>query len=152
MLSHGRWILSNGLYPAEEMLTMHQGLHFTFQKWLSCIILYKVYLIKGELALRAFMGICTIIFVLLLKKLLKLMKAKFGKEMSGDNDAGIDLIIVSSSIIIAKGTVPSPRIFSLIFLVLELICLENYKKSKNNIRYLIPIPILTCLCMNFHID
>ncbi len=141
MLNHGRWILNHGLYPQEEMFTMHAGLSFTIQKWLSCLILYGVYLIKGEIALRVFMGICTIIFMILLKKLL---------SMISKNQLFVNLVVVASSMVISTGIVASPRIFTFIFLVLELMCLEKYKKSKDNYKYLIPIPFLTCLCMNTH--
>ncbi len=141
MLNHGRWILNHGLYPQEEMFTMHAGLSFTIQKWLSCLILYGVYLIKGEIALRVFMGICMIIFMFLLKKLL---------SMISNNQLFVNLFVVAPSMIIATGISPSPRIFTFIFLVLELMCLEKYKKSKDNYKYLIPIPFLTCLCMNTH--
>ena len=141
MLNHGRWILNNGLYPKEEMFTMHMGLSFTIQKWLSCLILYGVYLIKGEIALKVFMGICTIIFMVLLRKLLSILSK---------NNLFINLFTVASSLIISKNIVASPRIFTYIFLVIELICLEKYKQSKDNYKYLIPIPFLTCLCMNTH--
>ena len=141
MLSHGRWIFNNGLYPQEEMLTMHVGLHFTFQKWLICIILYGLYCVGGEVALRCFMGLCMAAFIILLKYLLNMVNKNYTVN---------NLFILVSSIIIAHNIVASPRIITYILLVLELIFLEKYKNSKDNYKYLIPIPLLTCLDMNFH--
>ena len=38
----GRYILKNGLYPEYEPFTVHQGMSFTFQKWLCCILFTKL--------------------------------------------------------------------------------------------------------------
>ena len=52
MLNHGRYIMKNGLYPQYEPFTVHEGMEFTFQKWLSCILFWLIYKYLGKVAQR----------------------------------------------------------------------------------------------------
>ena len=42
LLSHGRYVLNHG-FPHVEFLTMHEGLHFVMQQWLSSVLFYVIY-------------------------------------------------------------------------------------------------------------
>ena len=55
MLNHGRYIMKNGLYPQYEPFTVHEGMEFTFQKWLSCILFWLIYKYLGKVALKLFL-------------------------------------------------------------------------------------------------
>ena len=42
IINHGRYILAHG-FTNIEPFTVHEGLAFSFEKWLTCIVFYKVY-------------------------------------------------------------------------------------------------------------
>lgn len=74
MLNHGRYIMKNGLYPQYEPFTVHEGMEFTFQKWLSCILFWLIYKYLGKVALKLFLYGVYMAFVFAMYKLLEYKK------------------------------------------------------------------------------
>mgnify|MGYP001042706518 CR=1 FL=1 len=67
-------IMKNGLYPQYEPFTVHEGMEFTFQKWLSCILFWLIYKYLGKVALKLFLYGVYMAFVFAMYKLLEYIK------------------------------------------------------------------------------
>lgn len=141
ILNHGRYIMEHG-FTNIEPFTVHEGLQFSFEKWLTCVIFWGVYCLgraKGIYLFLVFMGIAIV--------------AAFYKlcmELSDKNH-------VTSCAVTAAALLPTfmafmvsrPQVFGYLFLVIELLLLEKYVKTEKY-RYLIPLPFISILWMQLH--
>ena len=63
LLSHGKYIINHG-FPYLDVLSMHTGLDFVMQQWLSSVIFYIIYEYFGKLSFYVFIFLmnCLITF------------------------------------------------------------------------------------------
>lgn len=142
MLNHGRYILANGLYPQYEPFTVNTELHFTFQKWLACILYWAIYKTTGALGLKAFTAIIYCAFNLSLYKLVNYLTKNSCKVRNA-------IIIGFSNILMYSFYDVRPQVFTYLFLVIEIYCLEKFIKEKKA-KYLAVIPVLSLLEIQLH--
>lgn len=142
MLNHGRYILQNGLYPEYEPFTVHSELHFTFQKWLACVIYWIIYKYTGAIGLKLFNAAIYCLFDLVLYRLLNYV----AQDKSRIHNL---VIIVLMNALMYQFYYVRPQIFTYLFLAIELLCLEKYIKEKQS-KYLIVIPFLSLAEIQLH--
>lgn len=141
MLNHGRYILKNGLYPEFEPFTVHEGLHFTFQKWLCCILFWVIYKYCGKLALKVFCLIVYLAFDLVMYKLLEYIRPKASTQHM--------FTLAVMNVFMGQFMFTRPQLFTYLFLAVEILVLEKYVKE-HNIKLLAVIPLLSFLEIQIH--
>lgn len=139
LLSHGRYVLSNG-FPHVDILSMHTGLNFVMQQWLSSVIFHLIYDYLGQIALYIFMILINCLITYLIYKLCVVIS---NKKFSSCFITVITMIILQRWYI-----VPRPQIFTFIILITLLIMLELYSSKRK--KYLYFIPLLSVLLINLH--
>ena len=141
MLNHGRYIMKNGLYPKYEPFTVNEGMEFTFQKWLSCVLFWLIYKYLGKTALKLFLYGVYMAFVFAMYKLLEYI----------NKDAKIQnlstLVIMNAAM--TQYLYTRPQLFTYLFLAIEITVLEKYVKE-NKTKLLAVIPILSLVEIQLH--
>ena len=140
-INHGRYILNYGFTDIEPF-TVHEGLAFSFEKWLTCITFYKIYDWLGAWGMYAFMLIIFAVIIWLFYRGCMLFSG-------GNENASIIVTCVCMCFFGWSYIRTRPQIFSYIFMLAEVICLEKYARS-GNVRKLFPLPLLSFLYMQFH--
>ncbi len=141
LINTGKYILNNG-YIKIEPFTIHEGLNFIVQQHLTDIIFYLVYSNFGITGMFILINIINIIIVYLLYKICLLVS---------QNQIKISLLItiIIDMMMSVSVLTTRPQIFDITFLLLEIYLLELYIKNKNS-KYLIGLPIIALLMINFH--
>ena len=139
LLSHGRYVLNHG-FPHTDFLTMHSGLHFVMQQWLSSIIFYSFYKIFGVLGIYFIVwGANFIILFLLYKLCIKINNNKFISSM---------ITIIVDVLLSFISITCRPIIFSLIIYILLFYIMESYRRQESKIIYF--LILLSLLEINLH--
>lgn len=141
MLNHGRYILKNGLYPEFEPFTVHEGMHFTFQKWLCCILFWLIYKYCGKLALKLFCLLVFLAFDFAMYKLLMYTKPNSKVQHL--------LTLAVMNIFMGQFMYTRPQLFTYLFLAVELLILEKYVQE-HKVVLLAIIPILSVIEIQIH--
>ncbi len=134
LFSHGRYVLENG-FPHMDFLSMHQGMSFVMQQWLSSVIFYLAYHFLHSIGVYFVVWICNAIIIYLLYLLcMKISKNLFISCM-------ISLII---SLLLEICFITSrPFIFTIMIFLLLLYIMESYREKKGKqIYFLIGLSIL----------
>ena len=118
LLNHGRYIFDNG-FPHVEPFTIHSGLSFVMQQWLSASIFWIIYKYLGEMGLRIILLILLVIIVYIVYKLCMLLSDNKFYLSSG-------ITIVIAMLLAAFYIVDRPQVFSCIIFLLEFYLLELY--------------------------
>ena len=140
-INHGRYILENG-FTNIEPFTVHEGLAFSFEKWLTCISFYKIYDWFGVWGMYVFMLIIFAAIIFMFYKVCLLF--------SGNSENISILVTAVFMYFFAPAYIRTrPQIFSYFFLLAELYCLEKYART-GKIKKLFPLPLLSFLYMQFH--
>lgn len=139
LLSHGRYVLNNG-FPHVDVLSMHTGLNFVMQQWLSSVIFYIVYNYLGKIAFYIFIFLMNLVITYLIYKLCVVIS---NKKFSSCFITVITMILLQRWYI-----VPRPQIFTFIILIMVLIMLELYSSKRK--KYINYMPLLSVLLINFH--
>ena len=139
LFSHGRYVLTHG-FPHVDFLSLHQGLHFVMQQWLSSVIFYVIYKYFGMFGLYIFVWIFTIIILFLIYKLCMLI---CNNMFISSVIAAVCLSLIELAFITCR-----PIIFSLVIFILLIYLMELYrKKPGKSIYFLI---LLSLLEVNLH--
>lgn len=138
ILNSGRYVLKNGI-PYTEPFTIHQGMSFVMQQWLSAVTFWSVYRIGGESGLRLLVTLVYILFIFITFKL-----CMFLSEDNFFVSYGVSIITVG---LIYTFITQRPYIFLFLFIPIEIYLLEKFIKT-NNSRYLLPLLILSVLLIN----
>ena len=141
LINTGKTILEKGFINIEPF-TIHSGLSFIPQQWLTDIIFYLIYQKFDIRGMYFFVIICNFIVIYLSYKLCYLVSKSRKKSL-------IFTIIIDSILIFCKFLTTRPQTFDIIFFLLELLLLESYI-SQNNKKYLFAIPIISLLLINLH--
>jgi hypothetical protein len=138
ILNSGRYVLQNGL-PHTEPFTIHEGMCFIMQQWLSAVIFWINYSTFGEMGLYLVVFLIYILFVNITFKL-----CMFLSEHNFFVSYGISFIVIA---LISLYMTQRPYIFLFLLIVIELYFLEKHIKSTRNI-YLLPLLVLSVLMIN----
>lgn len=141
LINTGRYILNHG-FPTIDPFTIHEGLQLVIQQWIPDVIFYEIYHFFGKIGLYLFTNFVNIYIVFITYKLL--MTVTDYKRNLSVLFTFIITLFISFSFIVSR-----PQIFSISFLITELYLLEKYEVT-NNKKYLIGLPILSILMINFH--
>lgn len=140
LLSHGKYIINHG-FPYLDVLSMHTGLDFVMQQWLSSVIFYIIYEYLGKISFY--------VFIFLMNCLITFLIYKLCLVISDNKKFASCFISVIAIILLQIGyIVPRPQIFTYIILLMILIMLELFSSKRKKYIYL--MPILSILLINFH--
>jgi len=139
LLNNGRYVLNHGI-PYIEPFTIHEGLHYVMQQWLSSTIFYGIYSKLGGYGLLTFTILISFIIIIVYYKLCY--------RISNNKLISI-LITVGLFFVGRKYFVIRPQLFTYLILLLELFCMEEYIKT-NDGKKLIWMPVLSILLINMH--
>ena len=139
LFSHGRYLLAHG-FPHVDFLSMHEGLHFVMQQWVSSIIFYLSYRLLGEIGVYFVVWITTIFIMFFLFRLCKII---CGDLFLSSVLTTIITVLLEFCLIVCR-----PGIFSLLIFIILLCIMESYVKKKNNKVYL--LILLSFMLVNLH--
>ena len=141
LINTGKTIINEGFIQIETF-TIHSGLSFIPQQWLTDIIFYFIYSKFDIRGMFYFVIMCNGLIIFLSYKLCNLVCHSRKKT--------ILITIVTNIILFTSNVITTrPQLFDIIIFLLELYLLELYI-SKNNKKYLYPIPIISILLINYH--
>ena len=141
LINTGRYILNHG-FPVIEPFTIHQGLSFVVQQWLTDVIFFFIYDKVGFIGIMLLViSIYTLVLVLLYKICMLISNNKIKLST---------IITIFVGFVFLFGFVRSrPQIFDYLFLLIEIYALEKYIKTKRK-SYLFILPLISLLMINFH--
>ncbi len=136
----GRYVLENGI-PHEEFATMHEGLHYVMQQWLTAVIFWKVF---------DNFGADGVIFLAwLFGFILMFLYFKLCLYVSNNNEKISVLLSLPVTFFILVFINTRPQIFSTLLFLIEVFLLEKYFRERKNWTLCI-LPLLSALCVNLH--
>ncbi len=141
LLAGGKYVLEQGL-PYTEPLTMHEGLSFVMQQWLSGVIFRLLWDFGGRLLLLGFIFLLSMLFIWLFWRLCLYMSR-------GNSLVSLVITIFASSCVIVFYMTTRPGCFDALLFLSELFLLERYIKEEK-IRLLLPLPLISVLMINLH--
>ena len=139
LLNHGRFVLENG-FTYIEPFTIHSGLEFVMQQWLSSLIFWVIYNYLGKKVFMIFLAIVGFFIIFSFYKLCHLV--------SSNKNISILLSIILS-FCLRNYIISRPQIFTYLLLILELYFLELYTKT-SDIKKLFILPFLSLIQINMH--
>ena len=141
ILNGGRYVMEQGI-PHTEPFTVHAGLHFVLEQWLTGVIFWQIYNILGEtglLELIFFLG-CALIYAYYRLCLL----------LSEENRQVSFMMALTVGIMTAPVFfVTRPQVISLFIFVMEIFFLEKYLRTSKK-SYLLVLPLASVLIVNLH--
>jgi len=140
LLNHGRYVIENGI-PYIEPFTIHNDFEFVMQQWLFSVIFWLIYSHLGKLGVIAFFYLIGLIIIFVTYKLCMILS----------DNCFIMSILTSliSMLLTLNAVVTRPQSFTLLIILIELLCLEKYAQ-KQNWKHLIPLPFLSIIEINCH--
>ena len=142
LLSHGRYVLENGL-PTVEPLTMHEGLNFVMQQWPFAIGYYLLYTKIGEIGVWIFLVLITYIVAFIVYKLCMIIS---------DKNYVLSMVIsfiITMFLLKMCSITTRPQIFTYILLILMIYVIEKFRKT-GNYKVLFWLPLISILQINVH--
>lgn len=140
ILNSGRYVLDNG-FPYTEPFSMHEGLNFVLEQWLTDIVYWTIY---SNFAAE---GVVT--FVIIMGGLILYLYEKTCYYISGN-------IVISKILTFVLGIsaapiffLTRPQVISTFIFILEVYLLLKYAKT-NNKKFLFFIPIISLLIICLH--
>jgi hypothetical protein len=142
LVNTGKYILHNGI-PHMEPFTIHEGLNFIVQQWLTTVIFFFTYEKTGAAGLHIMTILLYAVIIFLIYRLAFMMAQ--GKTLVASYIAAFIGIYLSYYM------VPRPQIFSLLIFVIEVFLLEYYTQDKQKKLFTIgALPILSVALINLH--
>ena len=141
LLNHGKYVLYHG-FPTTDPFSMHQGLHFVMQQWLSAVIFYISHTIHSTYG---FFIICFIINCLILFFLYKLCM-----QLSNNYIISTFISITINILLLLLGFItPRPQIFTYLLLIMTLYIMEKFYKNKKT-KAIYFLLLIAMLQINLH--
>ena len=138
LIKHGEYVLNHGI-PHIEFLSMHEGLHFVMQQWLSSIIFYLTHQFLGSIGLKLLLEIVNVGALYFLYKLCLLVS---------NNKYRLSIYVtVITDIVLIYFWISRPWIFTFFNIIIVLYIMELFYR-KNNIKILLFLPLLSLLQIN----
>lgn len=140
ILNLGRYTLNNG-FTFVDPFSMHEGLSYIFQQWLSGVYFYSLYKLGGQTLLISIMVLESILMLYIMYKLIMLV--------SGKNYWVSVTLTALFSIFASVYMTTRPEITTYIILITELLMLEKYIDT-GKWQFLIALPLLSIIEINLH--
>jgi hypothetical protein len=142
LLNCGRYVMEHGI-PHIEPFTLHAGMHFCMQQWLTSILYWNVYAGFGLNGLYVLTLLWGTILLYTLYRLCLLVSRR-----------NIQVAVLCTTLIGCVAyplfLVMRPWVLSGLLLLLTLICLEKYAQMPESLWPLLPIPLFSALLVNCH--
>ena len=140
LVNTGKYIIENG-FPNEEPFTIHNGLYYTVQQWLSTVVFYLCYNYFGIVFLNVFVVILEFITCSL---------TYFTSMRLSDKNRFVSTVLTTIVVyIIQIFDSARPQMFSISLFAFEIYVLESYMTTDRK-KYLILLPAISLLIINFH--
>ena len=139
IMNIGRYVVEHGI-PHVDPFTIHDGIQLVAQQWLSGVIFWQVYENFGVTGFKLtdfFFGAVMI-----------LLHWRLCLSISGNKFVALGLSFFVA-LVTSTSIVPRPQIFSTTILLSEIFLLEKFTQSHET-KFLLPIPLLSALLVNFH--
>lgn len=142
LLNCGRYVVETGTIPHTEFATMHEGLDYVMQQWLTAVIFWEIYSKFGADALIALAWLVGFILMFVYYRLCVYVS---------DGNRKISAIMsFAVSIVVSYTFLPTrPYIFSTLILVIEIFLLEKFVRERK-FWTLCALPILAVILVNLH--
>ena len=139
MIANWRAFQRHGFYITDP-LSMHHTFRCSLEKWLSCALVYGIYETAGLAGMRVMLFVLTV--------LIAFLQYRLCCYTSGNRDMSLVFTVFMI------GTMTPflqfrPQVFTIVILLLETLCLEHWIRERR-VRYLIVLPLLSFLEMQFH--
>lgn len=142
LLNTGKYILNNG-FPHIEPFTIHSGLNFIVQQWLTTVILFGIYEKYGALGLHI-LNIATYSAIIFLTYRLAFLLANGKKLIAAYIAAFVGVYLCYYMVL-------RPQMLSLLVFIIEVFLLECYtRRDRRRSIYVVALPALSALLINLH--
>lgn len=141
MIAQAREIIDLKGFPIYNNFTYYENFATCIQQWIYCMCLWVMDELPGNIWFILFAAVQQMILLYLFNKKLKQV---YDDEFITYALASIICILIPGYFISLR-----PENITLIFILWECLCLDNYKKT-NKTRYLYVLPFITLLEMNIH--
>jgi hypothetical protein len=138
ILNNGRYVFQHGI-PYIEPFTLHKGLSYVMQQWLSSVIFWATYSKLGTAGLS--------ILIIIMYVEITWFFFKVCMRISKDNFFVSFAVTLFSSVFTGLFMVQRPFIFFIFIITIEIYLLESYIAEKS-IKYLLPLPLLSIILVN----
>ena len=142
ILNCGRYVVETGTIPHEEFATMHEGLNYIMEQWLTAVIFWKIFSNFGADGLITFTCFTGFILMFVYFKLCLYVSG-------GNKKISVILSLVIGLIVSILFIVTRPQIFSTLILLLEVFLLEKFVRDKK-IWTLCLLPVMAIIFINLH--
>ncbi len=142
ILNCGRYVVETGTIPHEEFATMHEGLHYVMEQWLTAVIFWKVFANFGANGVIALTWIVGFILMFVYYRLCLYISG-------GNKKVSVLLSVFVSGLISPTFITTRPQIFSTLLFLIEIFLLEKYFRERK-IWTLCALPLLSIILINLH--
>lgn len=140
MAARGEYIWKNHSLPTENVFLMHDGFKLVVQQWLFCLLCYFVLHTFGDSGVLIMIGFSYIAIICTLSLYI----------WSHTKDIMKSVVITAPfAYLVAHFSQFRPFFIDIIVMFVLMWCLEKYKSTKN-INYLLGLPLLSMVYINFH--
>lgn len=141
LLKYGQVICESGL-PFKDPLSMHSDFDIVVQQWLTDVIFWRIYSFAGKYGLLVLVMLFTLVITFIVYK---------ASMIVSNNNLFVSLIcaVASECTLLFFVMTTRPQVFTICILLCQLLLYEKYMQ-KSEWKYLIGIPILSALLINFH--
>lgn len=140
LIQAGRNLIQNGI-PHTDPLSLHEGLHYVMQQWLTAGIYAYLYDTFGTVGI--------LIFVLCIFITISLVLFQLCLLISNQNILVAYVVTILDVMVLYLFMTSRPYPISMLLFLIEIYVLEKYLKSSDK-RFLIAIPILSLFLINLH--
>lgn len=141
ILNSGKYVTEHGI-PHTEPFSMHEGLHFVLEQWMTDVVFWNIFEQFGKIGLLTFtclIGIC-----------LFYMYYRLCMVVSNGNRHISFVVTFFIGVAACQAFITTrPQILSMLCFLAELICLEKYVAT-NKWKWLLPLPVISVILANIH--
>lgn len=142
ILNCGRYVVETGTIPHTEFATIHEGLDYIMEQWLTAVIFWKIFSNYGADGLIFFVWLVGFTLIFVYYKLCLFVSY-------GNKKVSAMLTLIIGVLVTVPFFVTRPQIFSTLILLVEIFLLERFVRNKKYLP-LFALPILAVILVNLH--
>lgn len=148
ILNNGHYILENG-FPIANPFTMHDDLPIIISQWATAVAEYLAYKAGSFKGLAIVMAALLITAAFCLNQLIWCLLGYDRKKCDAQERYNTLILLGAMFVLLIPFFTLRPSMISIIVVALELLLLEKFNRA-GNWKYLIALPILSVVEVNFH--
>lgn len=141
ILNSGRYVMESGI-PHTEPFSMHEGLHFVLEQWLTDVIFWTIFDWFGTIGILSFTFLIAILLLYGYYRLCMMVS-------NGNEHISFALTYIIGLCVCPLFITTRPQILSMACFLSELLCLEKYTAT-NKRKWLLPLPFISAVLINAH--